>query len=374
MAGYGLKWAGLLKWSLSYADGTRPPCPVSEERRRWFIEAMQARTVNVVNRMKEIALVMRTPEDVLEAQGITPSDIEDMLIELKELVEPIDAANDLHLVGGLLPLLSYLRKPNACIRAKAAEVVSVTVHNNARNQQFVNEAGGLEPLLSNFTSDPDMTVRTEALGAISSLIRNNKSGIAAFRLANGYAGLRDALSSDSVKCQRKAASLIQYLLQEDSSDCSVVMELGFHRLMMHLVSSNDSGVREAALGGLLELARKESRILLAQEGKLRQLLRNRMESIKSMSPSDLAAAREERQLVDSLWSACYHEPSLLRKEGLLVLPGEDLSEPPPDVAGKFFEPPLCAWTSNPANETKKQNSLLLGPGPPGGMTDYPGDN
>ena len=29
------------------------------------------------------------------------------------------------------------------------------------------EANGLEPLLHNFTSDPDVTVRTKALGAIS---------------------------------------------------------------------------------------------------------------------------------------------------------------------------------------------------------------
>ena len=40
------------------------------------MEAMQAQTVDVVKRMKEITLVMRTPEDVLESQGITAADIE----------------------------------------------------------------------------------------------------------------------------------------------------------------------------------------------------------------------------------------------------------------------------------------------------------
>lgn len=93
---------------------------------------------------------------------------------------------------------------------------------------MVMEANGMEPLLTNFTSDPDVTVRTKALGAISckhrillfvlcnvhscdeeinscffaALIRHNKSGIAAFRLANGYAALRDALGSESVRFQR----------------------------------------------------------------------------------------------------------------------------------------------------------------------------
>lgn len=49
---------------------------VSEEDRRWFMEAMQAQSVDVVKRMKEITIVMQTPEQVLESQGVTPADIE----------------------------------------------------------------------------------------------------------------------------------------------------------------------------------------------------------------------------------------------------------------------------------------------------------
>lgn len=40
------------------------------------MEAMQGQTVDVIKRMKEIALVMKTPEQVLESQGVTPQDIE----------------------------------------------------------------------------------------------------------------------------------------------------------------------------------------------------------------------------------------------------------------------------------------------------------
>ena len=39
-------------------------------------------------------------------------------------------------------------------------------------------------------------------GRLSALIRDNKPGIAAFRLANGYGALRDALSSENVRFQR----------------------------------------------------------------------------------------------------------------------------------------------------------------------------
>ncbi|XP_010922283.1 hsp70 nucleotide exchange factor FES1 [Elaeis guineensis] len=370
MANDGLKWDGLLKWSLAQTDGTKPSRNLSEEDRKWFMEAMEAQTVDVVKRMKEITLVMNTPEDVLEAQGVMPENIEDMLDELQEHVESIDMANDLHSIGGLVPLLGYLKNSHAGIRAKAAEVVTTIVQNNPKSQQLVMEANGLESLLSNFTSDPEITVRTKALGALSSLIRHNKPAIAAFRMANGYAALRDALNSENVRFQRKALNLIQYLLHENNADCSLVTELGFPQLMMHLASSNDSGVREAALGGLLELARcttSGNGSALAEE-ELRQVLQSRIEGINSMNSDDLGAAREERQLVDSLWSTCYNEPSSLQEKGLVVLPGEDASQPPPDVAGKLFEPPLRARAAQPmpqgSNSTSenKERPLSLGPG------------
>lgn len=61
-----------------------------------------------------------------------------------------------------------------------------------------------------------------------------------------------------------------------------------------------------------------------------------------MDSDDLHAAREERQLVDSLWKECYSEPPL-REKSLVVLPGEDApQQPPPDDTVKMFEPPLGA--------------------------------
>lgn len=74
---------------------------------------------------------------------------------------------DLHSIGGLHPLLGYLKNSHANIRAKAAEVVTTIVQNNPRSQQLVMELNGLESLLLNFTSDPDVIARTKALGAIS---------------------------------------------------------------------------------------------------------------------------------------------------------------------------------------------------------------
>ncbi|KAG7560760.1 Armadillo-type fold [Arabidopsis thaliana x Arabidopsis arenosa] len=363
MANNGPNWDGLLKWSLSHSDGSSSSSRLSEEDRQWFMEAMQAHTIDSISRMKVISQIMKMPEQVLEAQGITPDDLEGMLDELQEHVESIDLANDLHSIGGLVPLLSYLVNSNAKIRAKSADVLTTVVQNNPRSQQLVMEANGFEPLLTNFIADPDIRVRTKALGAISSLIRNNQHGITAFRLANGYAGLRDALVSDTVRFQRKALNLIHYLLQESNSDCKIVRDLGFPRIMIHLASNQDFEVREFALRGLLELAREESdRNLDRADVNLRQLLEERTRSIIVMSDEDLCAAREERQLVDSLWTVCYDEPSHLRERGLVYLPSDD--ELAPDVVRDRFEPPLRAWAARRHDETSEPPvPLLLGPAP-----------
>lgn len=163
-------------------------------------------------------------------------------------------------------------------------------------------------------------------------------------------------------------------MQENYADSNVITELGFPRTMMHLASSEDAQVREAALSGLLELAKHKTdesgSSMSDDDTKLKQILQDRIESISLMSPEDLGAAKEERQLVDSLWSAYFNEPSSLRQKGLLVLPGEDAQAP--DVASKHFEPALRAWAANsPSGVTsssseKKEAPLLLGLGPPSG--------
>ncbi|KAJ3682781.1 hypothetical protein LUZ60_013008 [Juncus effusus] len=366
----GLDWDGLLKWSLANSDGNTPQTrSLTDEDRKWFMEAMQSQTVDVIQRMKEITLVMKTPQDVLESQGVTSENIVDMLDELQEHVESIDFANDLSSIGGLVPLIGYLKNENANVRAKAADVVTTIVQNNPKSQQLVIEASGLDSLLGNFESDSSVVSRTKALGAISSLIRGNKLGVDAFRLANGYVGLRDALGSDDLRFQRKALNLIQYLLQENGSDSDVVRELGINRQMVHLCSSADSDVREAALSGLLELSKNDK---LSEQEELKKALQKRVDGILTMSKDELEAAKEERQLVDSLWKECYDEPSVLREKGLLVLPGEESFIQPPDVAGKFFEPPLRATAraekkqeGSKDGDKKDAKPLLLGPGPSG---------
>ncbi|MCO5548967.1 hypothetical protein L7F22_002431 [Adiantum nelumboides] len=371
MAGTGPDWQGLLKWSLSHSDGTSSARQLSDEDRKWFMEAMQEQTVDVIRRMKEISTVMNIPADVLQAQGVTDDDMEAILEELQSHVESIDMANDLHAIGGLLPLLTYLKNPNAGIRARASEVVSTMVQNNPKCQQLVMEERGLESLLSNFMSDPDVTVRTKSLGAISSLIRNNKPGVTAFRLGNGFMGLKNALVSKNLRLQRKGLQVLQYLLHENPNDNTIAADLGFVRLLTGLVTNTDADIRQAALHTLVEMSQNGKLGGLAPASEdgtgIRQALASQIAKVESMQAEELEPLKEERMLLDTLWQACFDEPSSLREHGLVVLPGD--IEPPPDVASELFEPPLRASAvlkqrSEPQPEPAAQKPPLLLSGAP----------
>jgi hypothetical protein len=59
------------------------------------MEAMQENTLDVVKRMKEITLVMKTPEDVLQSQGVTPENIEGTVWSILVIIKLV--SNVLHL-------------------------------------------------------------------------------------------------------------------------------------------------------------------------------------------------------------------------------------------------------------------------------------
>ncbi|KAL2629544.1 hypothetical protein R1flu_014230 [Riccia fluitans] len=343
-------WQGLLKWSVAHADGTKPTRNISEEEKKWFYEAMQAQTVDTIRRMKEITMVMNMPQHVLDEQGVTTDEIEQMLEELQEHVESIDMASDLHAIGGLIPLLNYLKHSDAAVRARAAEVVSTVVQNNPKSQKQVMEAKGLEMLLESFTSDADMNVRAKSLGALSSLISNNKEAVTSFRLSNCYAGLRDALGSGHLRLQRKALQVIMNLLPQYPADGKVIAGLGLPRVITTLISNEDGGIRQAALQTLVDIARTGGQADVAEcNNQLKQILDARVEQIKQLDAEDLAAAKEERQSLDRLWQLCFNEASPLRETGLVVSEA-DVSESAEAPASRL----------SGAAEEEKPPLLLLG--------------
>lgn len=321
-------WEGILKWSLSQSDGTGPTRQISEEERKWFAEAVMSNQLDVIQRMKQIATVMQLSEQQLEESGVTVEELEGLLEELQEHVESIDMANDLKAIGGLVPLLAYLKSRHSSLRWKAADVVTTVVQNNSKAQQNVMDVGGLPLLLDNFTSGPDIKVRTKALGAISSLIRHNKPGIDEFRKAGGFLALKEALKSDEPRFQRKALYVLQYLMQENPSDRKKALETGYGSLLTSLVSNSDSDVRLAALQALIEIAiqgpedveelvrpKDEENNSTKNVKSFKETLKKRLDELETLKGEEVETLIEERSLLDELWDRCFGSGSVKKRSG-----------------------------------------------------------
>lgn len=307
MANEGSNQDGFLKWRVKHSDGTRPTRNFCEEDRKWFLESMQAQSVDVVKRTKEISVVMRMTEKVLEQKGVTPSDLEDMLDELQDHVKSTDIVNDPHFIEGfvLKPLLGYLKNSHSNIRSKAADVLTTMVQSHEYVIHVVSY--DFEPLIKCITSDPIETVRMKVINAISCIIRQHETCIAAFRLGDGYLGLIDALSCKSVSFQREVLELLRYMLCESSADCDLTMELGFSRIMLPFASSKDGEVRKAALKVLFQLAKdgRSEKLCAGDKKIISRVLEERIKYFQEQSADDQDAALEERKLLLSLVHECF---------------------------------------------------------------------
>ena len=234
-------WGSLLKWSLAQSDNGnvagvgqsendpnpneagRPPLrQLSEEDRKFLIQAMQNGMVDEIKRMKDITSALSvTPDCVLPTQEDIDARVE-LIHELNDRVCSIDNGGDLHTIGGLVPIVKTLSSPHAQLRAAAAEVISTTVQNHEKAQLAALECACVAPLLqlvlgvggnappleregkveeeheANDAAVATELCRVKALLALSSLTRGCPLAVSTFISEGGMRALRDVIENDSV--------------------------------------------------------------------------------------------------------------------------------------------------------------------------------
>lgn len=86
---------GLFEWSIQQQEGSTDPSArrqISEEDRKWFMEAMDSQTVNISKRLCDIKQTLDDKDDSDEQVGEKLQLLED----LTEIVEHIDYAKGTH--------------------------------------------------------------------------------------------------------------------------------------------------------------------------------------------------------------------------------------------------------------------------------------
>ena len=158
-----------------------------------------------------------------------------LLDELVELVENIDTARDLALIGGLPTLLSLLAAREPALRSRAAEVLGTAAQSNPPVQDWFLEGGVLEAVLGMLGGgggggggrgpgappappgggDPCPAARKKALFALSCLVRHCERATDALVEGGGIAVLVHEASGEACAgrpaAARKAWQLLSYL-------------------------------------------------------------------------------------------------------------------------------------------------------------------
>ncbi|KAL8734506.1 MAG: hypothetical protein Q9166_001406 [cf. Caloplaca sp. 2 TL-2023] len=164
----------LLKWSIENSESTRNDSTDSTDPKA---ERPSGRGLN----QEAINSLMGGPSDAeLMKQSMTAIQSSDVTLENKlvafdnfeQLIEIVDNANNLEILGLWTPLVAELSNDAAEMRRMAAWCIGTAVQNNIKSQERVLAVNALPTLVKLALVDPNEAVRRKAIYALSSEIRN----------------------------------------------------------------------------------------------------------------------------------------------------------------------------------------------------------
>ncbi|RCV11196.1 hypothetical protein SETIT_2G167500v2 [Setaria italica] len=247
---------GMLQWAIGNSDPDKLREKAAELERLSADELLKRQM-----EIKELMEKLKMPSDAdlmkiaiadLNNSSVSLEDRQRALQELLVLVEPIDNANDLDKLGGLLPLIQELNNTDEGIRTTSAWVLGKASQNNALVQNQILGYGALERLV-NMGYSSSAAEAAKSLYAISSLIRDNEHGQELFLSENGYAMLQHILStaSTNIRLQKKVVSLLAYVadfqLSAGKSQAPFLSNHLFIKSVVDMISAPDLDLEEKAL-------------------------------------------------------------------------------------------------------------------------------
>uniref|UniRef100_M8C0U7 Hsp70 nucleotide exchange factor fes1 n=1 Tax=Aegilops tauschii TaxID=37682 RepID=M8C0U7_AEGTA len=257
----------MLQWAIGNSDPGRLKEEAADVQKLSEDELLKRR-----HEIKGLMEKLKMPSDAdlmkiaiadLNNASISLEDRQRALQELLILVEPIDNANDLDKIGGLVPVIQDLNNANEEIRITSAWILGTASQNNALVQSQILGYGALARLVKMGYSTSAKEA-AKAMYAISALIRNNVNGQEAFTSENGNAMLQHILGSNSVdvRLQKKAVFLItdlaDFQLNSGSSGLPFLSERVFLKSVTDMLSKFDLDLQEKVLLAIRSLLKLPS--------------------------------------------------------------------------------------------------------------------
>lgn len=230
-------WLGLLKWSLSYSDGTRSNSdisPMSKEDREFLEKVMREGIIDENERMRFILQEATKAMEYYQSRAtgdnpdldppISEDDLEDLLQELRDIVEQIDYARAFCSLQGLPFLIGCIDEAKSVpenIRMMCGGILSTLCQNNPPVQKQLLELGAIKSLSDFFfKEETSMKVKAKIMQAISSIVRNNELAEQVFcSLEQARALFSSGLAKSSpLSLQSRTLFFLRALVTSDTGD------------------------------------------------------------------------------------------------------------------------------------------------------------
>ncbi|EEP78201.1 conserved hypothetical protein [Uncinocarpus reesii 1704] len=167
----------LLKWSIENSGPAQPSdseqVKQDHSRSRLDADALQ----RLIGNAPSDAELMKAAMEVIHSEDAT---LENKLIafdNFEQLIENLDNANNMGVLGLWTPLVAALGHGDAEMRKMAAWCIGTAVQNNEKAQDKFLDFKAIPTLLSLAQTDPETAVRRKAIYALSSAVRNHQAAL-----------------------------------------------------------------------------------------------------------------------------------------------------------------------------------------------------
>lgn len=365
-------WLGLLKWSLSYADGTVPsdesPTRMSEEDKAFLEKVMKDGIVDEGERMKTILKDLANYLDRVksasesgngatakeESKAEYPELDEDgaveILLELRDIVEQIDYARAFSAMGGVQFLMGCAAERDAVprsIRSSCLGVLATLCQNNppVQNDMLDCEAIGFlsdlyfkefPPLPPEGDVDEsDGMVRGRIVQAMSCCVRGHAvaedkfcSHVDGRKVIESGLGLRvqeETLSESPPSLKKRCLFFLQALVTSDTSDANRVklFEPCIRYAASHFLDplkEPEAEIREMSLGllNVMMQQKKNTSVIVEMKGGLVGLGIRRIKELRGLDGEEKAFAVIELEQWESFVVELARSDSRTSEQGELV--------------------------------------------------------
>ena len=324
-------WLGLMKWSLEYTDGTKPTsdAPMSAEDRAFLEKVMAEGIIDENERMKTIlkevtAHMESWRTNASEYSQESEDTVEDLLDELRFIVEQIDYARAFSALGGLSFLLGCIQRIDSIPRSTrlmCLGLIATLCQHNPPLQQELLELGSIRILSNLFfetqpEDDMDGQMRAKLMQAISANVRSHAMAEAVFfELEQAPQLLAQGLDPTVPQALRKRTLfLLRALVTSDYATKEWIQR--FAALIVHAIDQNllvdDSTKRDDSFSELVEMTlamveqileqRKSINAVLSRKEPIVAVAVKRVTELRALTGED----REFAQIELALWESVLH--------------------------------------------------------------------